>query len=115
MDSNDNEVDGSDDEINENKKERAFLDDEDFGEEDDEEEDMEDNDLPSGISSIQAKLANIAGDKKHKTEIDDEFFSLRAMETFCDNEEMNGEDDVELDQDVIDELYGNDNQNETGI
>ena len=47
--------------------------------------------------------------KYEKTEVDDEFFSLRQMEQFCDEEdekEMNEEDEDELDQEMEDELYG---------
>jgi hypothetical protein len=43
-----------------------------------------------------------------KTEIDDNFFSLREMEKFCDEEdekEMNGEE-LELDEELVDQLYG---------
>ena len=47
--------------------------------------------------------------KFEKTEIDDEFFSLREMEKFCDEEdekEMNDEMDEDLDEELQDELYG---------
>ena len=48
--------------------------------------------------------------KFEKTEIDDEFFSLREMEKFCDEEderEMNEEmDEEDFDEELQDELYG---------
>ena len=40
-----------------------------------------------------------------KTELDDNFFSLREMEDICEQQEKNADEDV-LDDEMYDQLYG---------
>ena len=41
-----------------------------------------------------------------KTQLDDQFFSLREMEEVCQKQEEKEVDEAILDEDIMDELYG---------
>jgi len=90
----------SDEEEDENEIDKDQEEEENAGHES--EEDQEDEDVEYEVPQKLVKNFD-------KTEVDDEFFSLRQMEQFCDEEdekEMNEEDEDELDQEMEDELYG---------
>ena len=79
------------------------------GESEDEEgieglEDIEEDDEDFDEDEAEEKLSKQASKIYGKTEIDDKFFSLREMEEICDEQEKNEE--VDLDEEMLDELYG---------
>ena len=79
------------------------------GESEDEEgieglEDIEEDDGDFDEDEAEEKLSQQASKIYGKTEIDDKFFSLREMEEICDEQEKNEE--VDLDEEMLDELYG---------
>ena len=83
----------------------------DNGESEDEEgieglEDIEEDDEDFDEDEAEEKLSKQASKIYGKTEIDDKFFSLREMEEICDEQEQNEE--VDLDEEMLDELYGDD-------
>ena len=62
-----------------------------------EDEDFDEDEAEEKLSKQASKIYG-------KTEIDDKFFSLREMEEICDEQEKNEE--VDLDEEMLDELYG---------
>lgn len=48
----------------------------------------------------------VAKKSYQKTQLDDEFFSLREMEEICQKQEEQEVGEAVLDDDVMDELYG---------
>merc|ERR1711935_1059012 len=63
-------------------------------------EDEDDNELND--DELEAK----ASKTYQKTQLDDEFFSLRQMEEACEQQEEQGADEAVLDEDMMEELYG---------
>merc|ERR1712106_1191098 len=63
-------------------------------------EDGDDNELND--DELEAK----ASKTYQKTQLDDEFFSLRQMEEACEQQEEQGADEAVLDEDMMEELYG---------
>lgn len=79
----------------------------DFGDDEEMGFEQDDGDSEDDRMAEQALQKGFKG-SFDKTEIDDNFFSLREMEKFCDEEdekEMNGEE-LELDEELVDQLYG---------
>lgn len=63
-------------------------------------EDIEEDDEDEAEEKLSKQASKIYG----KSEIDDKFFSLREMEEVCDEQEKIEE--VDLDEEMLDELYG---------
>jgi len=108
------EIESDDEEIQENlENENSEQSDENDEEIDDREDDLDLEGEPDEATFEDEMMAEKAlrddFQKFEKTEIDDDFFSLREMEKFCDEEdekEMNDEMDEDLDEELQDELYG---------
>ena len=88
------------------------VDEDDFAEGEDSDLDEEENEGLEDIEDdedfdedeVEKKLSKQASKIYGKTEIDDKFFSLREMEEICEEQEQNEE--VDLDEEMLDELYG---------
>ena len=58
------------------------------------------------LKTLSEELEAEAKKTYKKTQLDDQFFSLREMEEVCQKQEEKEVDEAILDEDIMDELYG---------
>merc|ERR1739838_389402 len=95
---NESEVDENEEQIEEEENEE---DEDEFGE-----PDSKKSKFDMGSDLDDEELETEAKKTYKKTQLDDQFFSLREMEEVCQKQEEKEVDEAILDEDIMDELYG---------